>query len=131
VRAFRLYKHLRRRHLRWTGMRVGFRDLTAWSFLMASAHGAGLMLVPVFLRHSSARPEAHAHGTHADQSTMSGSVTVLGDLVAVGIHTLAMFAVIGAVAVLVYEKLGVVILKRTWFNVDLLPPSTHRRIRPA
>jgi hypothetical protein len=62
---------------------------------------------------------------------MSGSVTVLGDLVAVGIHTLAMFAVIGAVAVLVYEKLGVVILKRTWFNVDLLPPSTHRRIRPA
>ena len=54
MRAFRLYRHLRRRHLRWTGMRVGFRDLTAWSFLMASAYGAGLMLVPVFLRHSSA-----------------------------------------------------------------------------
>src|ERR671939_2215721 len=34
---------------RWVGMRVGFRDLTLWSFLMSSAHGAGLMLVPILL----------------------------------------------------------------------------------
>src|SRR3712207_4532528 len=47
---FGLYKAVRRRHPRWVGMRVGFRDLTAWSFLMASAHGAGLMLIPVLLR---------------------------------------------------------------------------------
>ena len=87
---------------------------------MASAHGVRLMLVPVSLRHSSTSPEAHAHGTHADHATKTGSVTVLGDLVAAGIHTLAMFAVMGAVAVLVYEKLGVMIFKRTWFNVDLL-----------
>ena len=80
----------------------------------------GLMLVPVFLRDSSASPEAYAHGTCADHATMTGSVTVLGDLVAAGIHALAIFAVMGAVAVLVYEKLGVAILKRTWFNVDLL-----------
>ncbi|MCA1837811.1 MAG: hypothetical protein LC674_03325, partial [Actinobacteria bacterium] len=46
---FGLYKLLRRKHPRWVGMRVGFRDLTAWSFLMASAHGAGLMLIPVLL----------------------------------------------------------------------------------
>jgi hypothetical protein len=45
-----LYKLVRRKHLRWVGMRVGFKDLTAWSFLMASAHGAGLMLVPVVLK---------------------------------------------------------------------------------
>jgi hypothetical protein len=45
---------------------------------------------------------------------------VLSDLAIVGLHTLAMFAVMGVIAVVVYEKLGVMILKRTWFNVDLL-----------
>ena len=117
---FGLYKLARRRHPRWVGMRVGFRDLTAWSFLMATAHGAGLMLIPVLLRLSSAaqRQGAHAHGTH--HAAMSGSATVLSDLAVVGLHTLAMFAVMGVTAVVVYEKLGVMILKRTWFNLDLL-----------
>jgi hypothetical protein len=45
---------------------------------------------------------------------------VLADLAVVGLHTLAMFAVMGAIAIVVYEKLGVMILKRTWFNLDLL-----------
>ncbi len=45
--GFGIYRLVRTRHPRWVGMRVGFRDLTLWSFLMASAHGAGLMLVPV------------------------------------------------------------------------------------
>jgi hypothetical protein len=119
---FGLYKVARRRHPRWVGMRVGFRDLTAWSFLMASAHGAGLMLVPVLLRLSSSgqMQGAHAHGAHTDHATMTGSATVLADLAAVGLHTLALFAVMGTIAVVVYEKLGVMILKRTWFNLDLL-----------
>ena len=117
--AFGLYKLVRQRHPRWVGMRVGFKDLTAWSFLMASAHGAGLMLVPVLLGLSSTGP-AHAHGTHVHHAAMTGSATVLSDLAVVGLHTLAMFAVMGAVALIVYEKLGVMILKRTWFNVDLL-----------
>jgi hypothetical protein len=51
---------------------------------------------------------------------MIGSATMLADLAAVGLHTLAMFAVMGLIAVVVYEKLGVMILKRTWFNLDLL-----------
>jgi hypothetical protein len=119
---FGLYKVARRRHPRWVGMRVGFRDLTAWSFLMASAHGAGLMLIPVLLRLSSSgqMQGAHAHGAHTDPATMTGSATVLADLAAVGLHTLALFAVMGVIAVVVYEKLGVMILKRTWFNLDLL-----------
>jgi uncharacterized membrane protein len=120
---FGLYKLVRRGHPRWVGMRVGFRDLTAWSFLMASAHGAGLMLVPVLLRLSSTEhmQGAHAHGAHIDHSAMASSASVvLADLAAVGLHTLALFAVMGAVAMVVYEKLGVMILKRTWFNVDLL-----------
>ena len=119
---FGLYKLARRRHPRWVGMRVGFRDLTAWSFLMASAHGAGLMLIPVLLRLSSSgqMQGAHAHGAHTDHATITGSATVLSDLAAVGLHTLALFAVMGVIAVVVYEKLGVMILKRTWFNLDLL-----------
>jgi hypothetical protein len=98
-------------------MRVGFGDLTAWSFLMASAHGAGLMLIPVLLR---LRSNEHVHGAHADHASMTGSATALADLAVIGIHTLAMFVVMAAVAILVYERLGVAILKRSWFNVDLL-----------
>jgi uncharacterized membrane protein len=121
---FGLYKLVRRRHPRWVGMQVGFRDLTAWSFLMASAHGAGLMLIPVVLGLASAEQMqgAHAHGAH--MGTMTGSATVLADLAVVGVHTLAMFAVMGALAVVVYEKLGVMMLKRAWFNLDLLWTGT-------
>jgi hypothetical protein len=114
---FGLYKLVRRRHPRWVGMRVGFRDLTVWSFLMASAHGAGLMLIPVVLGLWSTE---QMHGAHAVHAGPTGSSAVLADLAVVGIHTVAMFAVMGAVALVVYEKLGVMILKRTWFNVDLL-----------
>ncbi len=117
---FGLYKLARRRHPRWVGMRVGFRDLTAWSFLMASAHGAGLMLVPVLLGFSSTEQPQGAHGVHADHAAITGSATMLADLAVVGLHTLAMLAVMGAIAIVVYEKLGVMILKRTWFNLDLL-----------
>jgi hypothetical protein len=119
---FGLYKLLRRKHPRWVGMRVGFRDLTAWSFLMASAHGAGLMLIPVLLRFSStgAAYGMDAHGAHTGYADPTGSATVLVDLAAVGLHTLATFVVMAAIAVVVYEKLGVMILKRTWFNLDLL-----------
>ena len=117
---FGLYKLIRRKHPRWVGMRVGFRDLTAWSFLMSMAHGAGLMLVPILLRLSEptrGTPDAGEHAAHVAQTS---SATVLADLTAVGLHTLAMFAVMGSVAIVVYEKLGLMILKRTWFNVDLL-----------
>src|SRR5437899_12154273 len=47
--AFGLYRLIRSRHPNWVGMRVGFGDLTLWSFIMASAHGAGLMLIPLFI----------------------------------------------------------------------------------
>jgi hypothetical protein len=125
---FGLYKLIRRKHPRWVGMRVGFKDLTAWSFLMASAHGAGLMLVPVLLKLSSPAEEpmqgmdGHAdHAAHAAHAAgPAASPAILADLAAVGLHTLAMFVVMGLVAVVVYEKFDVMILKSAWFNVDLL-----------
>src|SRR5439155_24340090 len=60
--AFGFYRLLRSRHPSWVGMRVGCGDLTSWSFSMASAHGAGLMLVPFFLG-SPGAGDAHHHGT--------------------------------------------------------------------
>jgi len=127
---FGLYKLARRRHPRWVGMQVGFRDLTAWSFLMATAHGAGLMLVPVLLKLSGTMQEmehqahgAHEHWGHSVHLFLTNPAA-LADIAAVGVHTAAMFAVMGAVALVVYEKLGVMILKRAWFNVDLLWAGT-------
>ena len=102
-----VYKLLRSRHFRWGGMQVGFRELTIWSFLMASAHGAGLMVLPVVL----AGP--HAHHMAASQSTTSGVWATL-------IHTLGYFTVTAATALLVYQKLGLTMLRRSWFNLDLV-----------
>ena len=123
---FGIYKLVRRKHPRWVGMRVGFRDLTAWSFLMASAHGAGLMLVPVLLELSGTMQqmehqarEAHEHWGHSVHLFLTNPA-VLTDFAAVAVHTVAMFAAMAVVALVVYEKLGLMILKRTWFNVDLL-----------
>jgi len=124
--SFGLYKLIRRKHPRWVGMRVGFKDLTLWSFIMASAHGAGLMLVPVLLKLSGTKHEmghqaheAHEHWGHGVHLFLTNP-EALADLTAVAVHTLSMFTVMAMVALLVYDKLGLMILKRTWFNVDLL-----------
>ena len=128
-------------HPRWVGMRVSARDLTAWSFLMATAHGAGLMLVPVVLRLSeSSAPTALAAPTahdghvdrlagHADHLVFSGHAHHLAaasasagvpfaDVLAVGVHSLAMFLVMGTIAVIVFERVGLAVLRRAWFNLD-------------
>ncbi|MCE7984361.1 MAG: hypothetical protein DYG89_24570 [Caldilinea sp. CFX5] len=106
-------------HPRWVGMRVGFRDLTAWSFLMSTAHGAGLMLVPVLLQLA---PSSHHGGHHAHTHHMVTANMALpsAEVVAVGVHTAAMFAVMAIIAVVVYEKLGLRLLRRAWFNLDFL-----------
>jgi hypothetical protein len=95
------------------GMRTGYAGLVLWSFLMASAHGAGLMLVPVLLPLQVAGGHAHVHA-----ATPAGAVGVA--LAAIGVHTLAMLAATGAVAVLVYEWVGVAFLRRGWINLDLV-----------
>jgi hypothetical protein len=110
-----LYYLLRHTHPRWVRMRVGFRDLTVWSFLMASAHGAGLMLVPVLLPGSTA--EASGQTSSHQHLTMTGPLT---GVIATGIHTAAYLAVTGLMAWVVYRKLGLRLLAKTWFNVDLV-----------
>jgi len=122
--AFGVYRMFRSRHPKWVGMRVGFGDLTLWSFIMASAHGAGLMLVPLFLGSSS--------GAHADHMAHYGGIEQTGGLgftnfsarslltLSVAVHTFGYFLMTAVVALVVYEKIGVGILRRAWFNIDLI-----------
>ena len=116
--GFGVYKFFSARHPKWVGMRVNFKDLTIWSFLMASAHGAGLMLVPFLLRMPTAEASAHTAHTHHATASMTDSTVML--LSAVGVHTLSFFVVTGIVAVIVYEVVGLALLRKAWFNMDLL-----------
>ena len=118
--AFRL---LRARHPRWVGMRVGPRDLAAWSFIMSSAHGAGLMLVPVLLQCNPSRgPGGQLHRVAA--TSLVTSFPRIGEpgflIAAVGIHTVSLLLVAGVAAVIVYEKLGLSLLRTAWVNLDLV-----------
>jgi hypothetical protein len=112
---FGAYKFLRpRSHPRWVGMRVTPPELALWSFLMSSAHGAGLMLFPVLL---GLHADAHAHDLPG-LALSAGSV--VQDVAAVLVHTAAMLLTMAAVALLVYDRLGVNVLRRAWINLDLL-----------
>jgi hypothetical protein len=105
----------RSRHRVRVGMRTGMVGLAVWSFLMASAHGAGLMLVPALL------PLERVAATHIHSAGHGMSFGSLGiALAAVGVHTLAMLGVTGVVAVVVYEWVGVAFLRRGWINLDLI-----------
>jgi hypothetical protein len=118
--GFGLYRLLRSRHPNWVGMRVGFGDLTFWSFIMASAHGAGLMLVPFFLQ-SPAAAESHHHDAHQMHAWAFANFRAPSLLItAVVIHTLGYFLTTALVAIVVYENLGVAILRHAWFNIDFI-----------
>jgi hypothetical protein len=118
--GFGIFKLLKpRSHPRWVGMRVSRRDLVLWSFLMSSAHGAGLMLFPLLL---GLPTPAHAEGIagHALPGDMLANTSLIQDVAAVVLHTLTMLATMAVVAVLVYAKLGVGVLRKAWVNVDAL-----------
>jgi len=125
--VFGLYRFVRARHPTWVGMRVGFRDLTLWSFLMTSAHGAGLMLVPILVGWPQANHTRYTgpmeHMSHAGDlaaQQVGGLTSPLRWLVAVGVHSTGHLLVTMLIALLVYEKLGLALLRRAWFNLDLV-----------
>lgn len=103
-----IYGH---RHRVRVGMKTGLAGLTVWSFLMATAHGAGLMLLPVVIPLCLATSAVNGITPNTSFATM---------LTAVGVHTGAMLAVTGAIAILVYEWIGVAVLRRAWINLDLI-----------
>ena len=114
--GFGLYRLIRHRHPHWVGMQVGFRDLMLWSFLMASAHGAGLMVLPFVMTAPAGIMAMPAHHTHLTAATAPGWIP----LAAVVIHTLAYLSVTTAIAWIVYRKLGLALLRKAWWNLDLM-----------
>lgn len=146
---FGCYRLVRHRHPRFGGMQMRRRDLSIWSFLMATAHGAGLMVLPFVFGavdqaahhdgghlHDHAVPVAHSqlvdaagHASHTDQAVHAAHAAglleqlpaepVIGLLVTL-VHTIGYLAVMGLIAVVVYEKLGLRILRTAWVNLDLI-----------
>jgi hypothetical protein len=111
-----IYGLVRHRHPRWVRMQVGFRDLTVWSFLMASAHGAGLMVLPVLLGSSTVEAASQMAGHHH----MAAVASPMAGILATVVHTTAYLSVTGLIAWVVYRKFGLALLRKTWFNFDLV-----------
>jgi hypothetical protein len=118
--GFGLYRLQRGyRHRFSAGMLAGTGDLVVWSFLMATAHGAGLMIVPVLLKLPLCAAPGLALDAHAGMmATLAGSLWT--GLLAVAVHTAAMLLVAGAIAWLVLRWLGLAVLRSGWINLDLL-----------
>jgi hypothetical protein len=118
--ALGMYRLFRASHPRGAGMRVGRRDLVIWSFLMASAHGAGLMLIPVLWSHPTL---AMHHVISGSMETGGAQLTPNIVLASILVHTTAMLGIAGILALgffELYEKVGLKVLRHTWFNFDLL-----------
>jgi hypothetical protein len=107
---------------RWrVGLRASGRELTVWSFIVATAHGAGLMAAPIALRAVQSGAVGHAgHASHA-APTLAGLVSVdWPTLWATSVHTAGYLLVTAVLAVVVYERAALHLLRRAWINVDLL-----------
>ena len=112
-----LYRLVRHRHPRYGGMQMTARQLTGWSFLMASGHGAGLMVLP-FLGDTAASGTSAHHG-HTLAAVLPPLVDLAG-ILAAAVHTAGYLLVTGGVALLVYDRLGLRFLRKAWINVDLI-----------
>ena len=118
--SFGIYKLvLYYRHFRWVGMNVSGRDLAVWSFLMATSHGAGLMLAPIILNLEEKGPVTVADlDHHAGLLDISDTAAAWG--IGLAVHTVAMLTVMLVIALVVYKKVGLAFLRKGWLNVDLL-----------
>ena len=112
-----VYRLVRARHLTYGGMRANGRELAAWSFLMASAHGAGLMVLPLVL--GDEVPVRHAH-TVATASWIGPEGVEWAGAMAALVHSAGYLLATGVIAVLVYERVGLGFLRRGWINLDLI-----------
>jgi hypothetical protein len=126
------------RHPRWVGMHLKPRELVLWSFLMATAHGAGLMLAPVIASLNDPAPAAaNAQGSHlmpdgqwmqtpmklsnhSGHETMLAGEALVPAVASVLLHSAMMLVVAAVIAMIVYQKIGVGVLRRAWINLDFL-----------
>ncbi len=117
--GFGLFRFARpRAHPRWTRMRVNRGELTWWSFLMSSAHGAGLMVAPVLIGAGAA--DASADGGQTLSHVDVGGLSVITTVLAVSVHVAAMLAAMGAISLVVYDRFGTALLRKAWLNLDWL-----------
>lgn len=115
VIAMGVYLLINRRHPRFLA-RVHPARLALWSFLAAMAHGAGLMLVPIYLGLCTVAADETGH--LAAQTLMGNNITTA--FVVAAAHTLAMTLAGGLIALVIYLWLGLKFLSKTWFNLDLV-----------
>ena len=115
VLALGLYLVITQRHPRFLA-RVKPNRLALWSFLVALAHGAALMLVPIYL--GLCKPEELDMGHRAAQSLMSENILIA--LAVAALHTMAMVASGGALAWAVHRYFGLKAISQTWFNLELI-----------
>jgi hypothetical protein len=113
--AFACLRIVRRGHPRFGGMRVGARDLAIWSFLMASAHGAGLMVAPFALP-----VMTNQQMPHAGHIAASAAGVGVGGAEAALLHTAGYLAVTAALALVVYTRIGLASLRSSWINIDVI-----------
>jgi hypothetical protein len=105
-----LFRHL---HPRWAAMRVGMGGLTLWSFLMASAHGAGLMVLPVFLSMTVLAKGPACHRMGASTQAIAGTAATLAH--GAGYLTVTAFA-----SWVVVDRFGLGLLRKAWINLDVI-----------
>ena len=118
--AFGLFRFIKpRAHFRWV-MRanVGRRELTWWSFLMSTAHGAGLMVAPVLI--GAGAVDSAAASDHAIAAVQANGLSIPGSVLGITLHVAAMLAVMWVVALMVYDHVGVAVVKKAWINLDWL-----------
>jgi hypothetical protein len=112
---FGIYRLVRARHPRWVGMRVGFWGLALWGFLMSTAHGAGLMLLPFITANHAAMPSSVTMPMpQAPASTAYAAAWLM-----IAVHTFGYLLAMTAVALFVYIRIGVTFLRTAWLNLDL------------
>jgi len=114
---------VRHRHPRWGGMRIGMGGLTIWSFLVATAHGAGLMVLPIWLGMSAAAAPTGA-GTGWLDATHAGHMHAAADLttglIATAVHGASYLLVTATIAWVVFTRFGVGLLRTMWINLDVI-----------
>jgi hypothetical protein len=124
--AFGIFRFVKpRAHWRWTTMRVTNRELTLWSFLMSTAHGAGLMVAPVLIGlQGVASASAHSRAGDSADVGMLANIPLIPSGIGIVLHVLTMVVVTGLIAVMVYERFGLEVLRRAWINTDRLWAAT-------
>jgi len=108
---------LRQKHPRWGGMRIGILGLTFWSFLVATAHGAGLMVLPVWLGMTDSFA-GNGATSHAGHGVATGGLTV--GLTATAVHGISYLFVTAMIAWIVFRKVGIGLLRTAWINLDVI-----------